>query len=115
MIDTTNQFASGPPDFRVADLGDVTGSEHVAAMLPGARVIKAFNTLYGAYIAADPRHPAGRQILFLAGDDPGARRTVAELAEEFGFAAVDLGGLRDAGRLMQLGGPLSGLHALRQD
>jgi predicted dinucleotide-binding enzyme len=93
----------------------VTGSEHVAAMLHGARVIKAFNTLYGAYIAADPRHPAGRQILFLAGDDPGARRTVAELAEEFGFAAVDLGGLRDGGRLVQLGGPLSGLHALRQD
>ena len=115
VIDTTNQFASGPPDFQVADLGEVTGSEHIASMLPGARVVKAFNTLYAAHIAADPRHPAGRQILFLAGDDPGARCTVAELAEEFGFATVDLGGLRDGGRLMQLGGPLSGLHALKQD
>ena len=115
VIDATNQFASGPPDMKVADLGDVTGSEHVAAMLPGARVVKAFNALYGAYIAAGPRHPAGRQILFLAGDDPAARHTVAGLGEEFGVAAVDLGGLRDGGRLMQLGGPLSGLHALKQD
>jgi len=115
VIDATNQFVSPPPNAQVADLGDVTGSEHIASMLPGARVVKAFNALYGAYIAADPRHPAGRQILVLAGDDPDARHTVAELAEEFGFAAVDLGGLRDGGRLMQLGGPLSALHALKQD
>jgi predicted dinucleotide-binding enzyme len=60
VIDATNQFESGPPHVKVADLGDTTGSEHVAAMLPGARVVKAFNSLNGAYIAAQPRHQAGR-------------------------------------------------------
>lgn len=115
VIDATNQFASPPPHTKIADLGELTGSEHVASLLPGARVVKAFNTLYGQYIAADPRHQAGRQVLFLAGDDADAKTTVKELTAAFGFAPVDLGPLREGGRLMQLGGPLSGLHALKQD
>jgi hypothetical protein len=115
VIDTTNQFLSRPPPVRVADLGDLTGSEYVASLLPGARVVKAFNTLHGRYIAADPVHDAGRQLLFLAGDDPAARNQVADLVAAWGFAPVDLGSLREGGRLMQLGGPLSGLHALKQD
>lgn len=115
VIDTTNQFASLPPNAKIADLGDLTGSEYVSSLLPGARVVKAFNTLYGQYIAADPRHEAGRQVLFLAGDDVDAKSTVKDLTAEFGFAPVDLGSLREGGRLMQLGGPLSGLHVLKQD
>ncbi|MDX3853961.1 NADPH-dependent F420 reductase [Streptomyces sp. AK02-01A] len=115
VIDATNQFTSLPPHAEIADLGELTGSEYIASLLPGARVVKAFNTLYGQYIAADPRHDAGRQILFLAGEDAAAKDIVGELTAGFGFAPVDVGGLRDGGRLMQLGGPLSGLHALRQD
>jgi predicted dinucleotide-binding enzyme len=115
VLDTTNQFLSPPPNARIADLGDVTGSEYVASLLPGARVVKAFNTLYGPYIAADPRHGAGRQLLFLAGDDAAANAQVSDLTAGWGFAPVDVGALREGGRLMQLGGPLSGLHALKQD
>ncbi|MEV5090190.1 NAD(P)-binding domain-containing protein [Streptomyces griseoincarnatus] len=115
VVDATNQFASLPPNPRIADLGDLTGSEYVASLLPGARVVKAFNALFAQYIAADPRHAAGRQVLFLAGDDPDAKRTVERLADSFGFAPVDLGPLREGGRLIQLGGPLSGLHVLKQD
>jgi predicted dinucleotide-binding enzyme len=115
VLDTTNQFLSPPPNARIADLGDVTGSEYVASLLPGARVVKAFNTLYGPYIAADPRHGAGRQLLFLAGDDAAAKAQVSDLTAGWGFAPVDVGALREGGRLMQLGGPLSGLHALKQD
>ncbi|MCA2202553.1 NADPH-dependent F420 reductase [Streptomyces griseoincarnatus] len=115
VVDATNQFAALPPNPRIADLGDLTGSEYVASLLPGARVVKAFNALFAQYIAADPRHAAGRQVLFLAGDDPDAKRTVERLADSFGFAPVDLGPLREGGRLIQLGGPLSGLHVLKQD
>lgn len=115
LVDATNQFARLDP-VEVADLGDQTGSEWVAARAPGSRVIKAFNTLHAAYIAPDPRHPAGRQILFYAGDDAAAKATFRELVESLGFAPVDVGALRDGGRLMQVGGgPLSALHALRQD
>jgi len=115
VLDTTNQFLSPPPNARIADLGDVTGSEYVASLLPGAHVVKAFNTLYGQYIAADPVHDAGRQLLFLAGDDPEAKAQVSALVAAWGFAPVDVGALHEGGRLMQLGGPLSGLHALKQD
>jgi predicted dinucleotide-binding enzyme len=45
VVDATNQFASPPPNPKIADLGELTGSEYVASLLPGARVVKAFNTL----------------------------------------------------------------------
>lgn len=115
LVDVTNQFARLDP-VEVADLGDETGSERVAALAPNARVIKAFNTLHARYIAPNPRHPAGRQVLFYAGDDGGAKATFRDLTDGLGFAPVDMGGLRDGGRLMQVGGgPLSALHALKQD
>ncbi|KIH98094.1 NADP oxidoreductase [Streptomonospora alba] len=115
VIDATNQFASLSPHPAIADLGDLTGSEYVSSLLPGARVVKAFNSLYAQFIAPDPRHEAGRQVLFLAGDDADAKNTVRDLTSQFGFAPVDLGTLREGGRLIQLGGPLSALHALKQD
>ncbi|WP_197382762.1 NADPH-dependent F420 reductase [Mycolicibacterium mengxianglii] len=115
LVDATNQFARTDP-VEIVDLGDQTGSEWVAALAPGARVIKAFNTLHAKYIAPDPRHSAGRQVLFYAGDDAASKVTFRELTDSIGFAPVDIGALRDGGRLMQVGGgPLSALHALRQD
>ncbi|MFV5994885.1 hypothetical protein ACNPQM_21095 [Streptomyces sp. NPDC056231] len=75
--------------------------------LPGARIVKAFNTLFAAFIAADPQHEEGRQVVFYAGDDADAKAAVAALLNQFGFAALDLGSLREGGRLMRLDGPLS--------
>ncbi|WP_439379680.1 NADPH-dependent F420 reductase [Amycolatopsis lexingtonensis] len=113
LVDTTNNLESMRPS--VADLGVETASEFVADRAPGARVVKAFNTLYAQYIAADPRHAEGRQLLFYAGDDEGAKAEFRTVADALGFAPVDAGTLRDGGRLMQVGGPLSALHALKQD
>jgi 8-hydroxy-5-deazaflavin:NADPH oxidoreductase len=115
LIDATNQFVSVTPTVVIDDLGDETGSERVASLAPGARVVKAFNTLFARVLAADPRHDAGRQVVFYAGDDADAKTRFRELAEAFGFATVDLGSLHEGGRLMQPGAPLSGLHVLKQD
>jgi 8-hydroxy-5-deazaflavin:NADPH oxidoreductase len=115
VIDATNQFASRDPYDGRAELGEETGSEYVARHLPGATVIKAFNAMFAAYIQADPRHRAGRQVVFYAGDDAAANARFSELIEGFGFAAVHVGSLREGGRLMQLDGHLSGLHVLRQN
>jgi predicted dinucleotide-binding enzyme len=113
VIDATNQWE----DFSrgiAADLGDQTGSERNAALMPGARVVKAFNALYGRITAQSPRRCDGRLVVFLAGDDPRAKAAVWSFADSMGFAPVDLGGLRDGGRLMQVGdGPLSGLHVVK--
>jgi 8-hydroxy-5-deazaflavin:NADPH oxidoreductase len=115
VIDATNQWATTSP-MVPADLGDQTGSERNAALLPGARVVKAFNTLYGRITAQNPRHAEGRLVVFMAGDDDDAKAEVARFVESVGFAPVDIGDLRGGGRLMQVGGgPLSGLHVLRLD
>ncbi|MGW3985307.1 NADPH-dependent F420 reductase [Streptomyces mirabilis] len=113
VIDATNQWASLVPTF-VADRLDIGGSELVASLIPGAHVIKAFDNMYGPYVAADPVTEAGRRILFYAGDDQGSKKLFRSVIEGFGFAPVDLGPLV-MGRLMQVdGGPLTGLHAIRE-
>ena len=62
---------------------------------------------------AEPRRTGGCLVAFLAGDDADAKATVSAFADSMGFAPVDLGGLHDAGRLMQVGGgPLSGFTSL---
>ena len=115
VVDATNQFAQSNPYGGRADIGDLTGSEWVAEKLPGATVLKAFNAMFGQYVAADPRHEEGRQVVFYAGDDEVRKSQFADLLSSFGFAPVDVGGLREGGRLTQLDGPLNGLHVLKQD
>jgi 8-hydroxy-5-deazaflavin:NADPH oxidoreductase len=111
VIDSTNQWASVNP--MVADHLEIGGSELVASLIPGAHVIKAFDNMYGRYIAADPVTEAGRRILVYAGDDGDSKRLFRSVVEGFGYAPMDLGPLR-MGRLMQVdGGPLTGLHAIR--
>ncbi|SEF04179.1 hypothetical protein SAMN05216489_09873 [Streptomyces sp. 3213] len=112
VIDATNQWIKLTPSF-VAEHLDIGGSELVASLIPGAHVIKAFDNMYGRYVAADPVTEAGRRILFYAGDDQDAKNVFRSVVEGFGFAPVDLGPLV-INRLMQVdGGPLTGLHAIR--
>ena len=116
VVDATNQFAQYRPTYAgFVDLGDETGSEWVARRLPGATVLKAFNAMFASYLAPEPKHAEGRQIVFYAGDDEAVGAQFATFVERLGFAPVSVGGLRDGGRLLQLGGSLSGVHALRQD
>jgi predicted dinucleotide-binding enzyme len=109
VVDATNPILA---DGTLADLGESTSSETVAAQLPGARVVKAFNTLFAAWLGAEPVQPAGKRVMFLSGDDAEAKGTVQGLADTFGFATVDLGGLVQGGRLQQAGKPLAGLNLL---
>jgi len=112
LIDATNQWAAPPPDFIVDEL-EVGGSELVAALTPGTHVIKAFDNMYAPNIAAEPTTDIGRRILFYAGDDQDSKELFRSVVDDFGFAPVDLGPLR-MGRLMQVDGPLTGLHAIRE-
>jgi 8-hydroxy-5-deazaflavin:NADPH oxidoreductase len=116
VVDATNQFADYTPVYSgCVDLGEETGSEWVARHLPGATVIKAFNAMYATYLRPNPRHREGRQVVFYAGDDTGACVRFDKLIDRLGFAPVQVGGLREGGKLMQLGGPLNALHVLKQD
>jgi 8-hydroxy-5-deazaflavin:NADPH oxidoreductase len=114
LVDATNAVfmsSSGP---RAVDLGGSTSSEVVASLAPGARVVKAANTLLRAVLAADPRQAGGRRVLFMSGDDVSAKADVGALLNKMGFATVDLGTLAVGGRLQQFpGGPFPTLNLIR--
>jgi predicted dinucleotide-binding enzyme len=77
-----------------------TGSEIIASFAPGARVIKALNTLVVKWIE-DYSEKKPKSVLFLSGDDADAKRKLARALEETGFVPVDIGGLIDGGKLHQ--------------
>jgi 8-hydroxy-5-deazaflavin:NADPH oxidoreductase len=103
VIDAMNPYtATGG----IADLGTSTSSEEVAKRLPGARLVKAFNTIYWEHLANQGRPDLPlpkRRAIFLAGDDVEAKRIVSRLIEEIAFAPVDTGTLREGGRSQQPG------------
>jgi 8-hydroxy-5-deazaflavin:NADPH oxidoreductase len=113
VIDATNQWHHGPGS--EVDLGDQTGSEYIATLMPGARVVKAFNTVFMSVVAKSAHRSDGRLVIFLAGDDTDAKATVSMLIDSLELAPVDLGTLRQGGRLMQVGGPLIALHVVKID
>lgn len=109
VIDATNYYPGR--DGQVADLDNnsTTSSEILARRLPGATVIKAFNTMYFATLAeaGDPTKPSDERLaLFVAGDDHDAKQKVIELIDQLGFAAVDSGSLHEGGRRQQPGTPI---------
>lgn len=111
VIDSTNPIL---PGFVIAELSGRTSSEHVADLVPGARLVKAGNTLPTALAAADPRTAQGNRVLFVSGDHADANAQVAALFAAAGFAPVDLGSLVAGGRLQQFpGGPLPALNLVK--
>ncbi len=111
VIDPTNAIAF--PHFKPIDLGDKTSSEVISELLPGARLVKAFNTLPAAVLAANPEEANGRRVAFVSGNDKQAKATVKQIISRLRFAAIDLGKLETGGKLQQFGGPLPALNLVR--
>jgi 8-hydroxy-5-deazaflavin:NADPH oxidoreductase len=102
LVDATNR----PLD---EDTNGKTASEVIASYAPGARLVKALNTLVVDWIQ-DYSDKKPKLVLFLSGDDADAKRKLARALEETGFVPVDLGDLIEGGKLQEFGAPLSGLH-----
>ena len=101
VIATINYF---PQRFgRIPEIEDgrTTAPGVLQAHLPASRVVRAFSMINAAEMSGDgyPKGDPKRRALALAGDDPDARRLVAGLYDEFGFDAVDLGGLAESWRV----------------
>lgn len=101
VLTTNNYFANRDGPIAEIDAGRVTVPEYVQAHLPDSKVIRAFNHIEAANIVSDgtPNGTPNRRALGYAGDSLEAKRRARELYEEFGFDAVDIGGLGDAWRL----------------
>jgi predicted dinucleotide-binding enzyme len=104
VVDATN--AIDFPAFTPKDLGGRPSTAIVAEMVPGAQVVKAFNTLPAAVLASEPAQDGGRRVLFVSGNDASASADIASLIERLGFAPITLGELNQGGLLQQFGAPL---------
>lgn len=106
LIDATNRFENMKP--LVGELSGKNSSEIVAHYAPGARVIKAFNSVPMEWIK-NYTEEKPKTVLFMSGDDIQTKQVLQEIWENIGFACIDLGSLRQGGLLQQIGGPLAGL------
>jgi len=114
LIDGTNSFHGKAGDFTPADVGNLSTSQLVAALAPGARVVKALNNLTVRNLEADPIVNGARRVAFVSADDDGAKKQVETLLGGFGYSVIDLGNLRDGGLIQQAGGPLAGRDLFEQ-
>jgi predicted dinucleotide-binding enzyme len=92
VIDMMNRLAGDPARSTSQDLAD---------LLPGARIVKAFNTI-GFENLTTARERAVPAAMLIAGDDADAKRVVLELATELGFRAEDAGSLANAKPLEEM-------------
>ena len=92
LVDVANplDFSGGTPALSTAAAGDSL-AERIQKAFPGARVVKALNTVT-AGVMGHPEKVPGDSDLFIAGNDADAKRRVTALLEEFGWKSVlDLG------------------------
>lgn len=102
VVDANNYFPQRDGHIPELDADQTTSSELLASRLPGARVVKAFNTVYFRRLLDDshPELPAAERLAIpIAGDDPDAKRTVIDLIDQIGFTGVDAGTLPESRRL----------------
>jgi predicted dinucleotide-binding enzyme len=98
VIDSNNYYPDRDGNYPELDDGKTTSSELLAGHLKGARVVKAFNTIWFEHLKSQGNTdlaPEDRRVIFIAGDDERAKETVAKLIDDIGFAAVDTGSLAD--------------------
>jgi predicted dinucleotide-binding enzyme len=114
LIDGTNPFHGKAGEFTLADVGNLSTSQFIAALAPGARVVKALNTMIVPNLEAEPIVNGARRVAFISADDDGAKKQVETLLAGFGYSVIDLGNLRDGGLIQQAGGPLAGRSLLEE-
>jgi 8-hydroxy-5-deazaflavin:NADPH oxidoreductase len=95
VVDITNPLTA---DYMGLTIGHSTSAaEEIAKAVPGAEVVKAFNTVFAQVLTEGADFGHGRKAsVFVAGDSERAKQTAGAIAESIGFAVVDAGGLKNA-------------------
>jgi predicted dinucleotide-binding enzyme len=93
VIDATNPIADAPPTNGVLKFFtslDDSLMERLQREFPGARLVKAFNSVGNAAMV-DPRFAGGKPTMFICGNDEAARKTVTGILDQFGWETADMG------------------------
>lgn len=100
IVDCTNPLTmqDGQPTLALGH--DTSAAEQIAAMVPEARVIKAFNTAFAELMEQGPYFGPVDGSMFYCGDDQEAKQAVARLISATGFEPIDCGPLNSA-RLLE--------------
>jgi 8-hydroxy-5-deazaflavin:NADPH oxidoreductase len=96
LLDATNPLDHSkgfPPSLGLA--GRDSGGEQAQRLLPGAHVVKCFNTIGNPYMFK-PDFVGGPPDMFIAGNDAGAKKKTADLLRDFGWNTVDAGGIESS-------------------
>lgn len=103
VIDISNPLTA---DYMGLTIGHTTSAgEEIARALPGAHVVKAFNTVFAQVLDAGADFGNGHVVpVYFAGDDSQAKAAVKALIDSLGFAAVDAGALKNARYLEAVAG-----------
>ena len=98
LIDPTNAVEHG---VGVLVTGEESMAERIAALAPGAHVVKAFHLFPSAQWTTPGATPV---TVAMCGDDPEALRTAGTLAHDLGAAPAVVGGLSRARQLEEVAG-----------
>jgi 8-hydroxy-5-deazaflavin:NADPH oxidoreductase len=108
VLDACNPFPNR--DGEIANRAREQGAGRVSAeLLPGARIVRAFNAIGAASMGQAHEQP-GKVGMPIAGDDKEAIEVASRLIREIGYEPVLIGGL-DKGKYLMPGTPLSGEHS----
>jgi 8-hydroxy-5-deazaflavin:NADPH oxidoreductase len=93
VMDATNPIADAPPVNGVlkffTDL-DESLMERLQREFPGARFVKAFNSV-GNALMINPHFKEGKPTMFICGNDEAAKQTVRSILDQFGWETADMG------------------------
>mgnify|MGYP001189045524 CR=1 FL=1 len=105
VVDITNPLTA---DYMGLTLGHGTSAaEEIAKAVPGAEIVKAFNTVFAQVLGEGADFGGGRKVeVFVASDSERAKQAARAIAESIGFAVVDAGPLKNA-RYLE---PVAGLN-----
>jgi predicted dinucleotide-binding enzyme len=98
VIDTTNPLADAPPENGVLKyFTSLENSlmEQLQKQFADAHFVKAFNSV-GSAAMVNPQFKGGKPSMFIAGNDAGAKKTVAGILDQFGWEVEDMGGAEGA-------------------
>lgn len=98
VVDITNAITS--EDWSPLFLGEDSGGEQVARLLPKSKVVKAFNTIFADVMSSEKQlFNDNKLTVFIASNDTEASKIIKNLVDEIGFDGLIVGGIKNARHL----------------